>query len=791
MSTCSDDSDDAATSGDMEFDDDEELVDAADAVTDGAMDFEESDDEDDQRAMVMQESTRDESGNITTDSSESINESLLAEIQTLKQQVADLKRQQQQQKQQIALTKMLHPPDSTAKKALNTYVNLGSKLCDANDASLTQLQRFIANGRRHADTPYVLLDGSSGVGKTQVAFTFNHTYKVLYFVFVKAMDSIQPIYKPFTAATTLLISALQRDQSEIGDHFDSMGTIRQIANELWICCVIDYFLDQTGPILTCRESEVKVSFSTQKKITIAQLRARVSKLEYTPIAFMDEVYYTDPNANSMSGNQMKYAGTIRDVFRAVGIIPILTGTNSTIGSHSNEEGSRPADLDDATFPHVLILVRPVSIKLNFLYECITGIPLEKLLQNWLEPQKQIFSISLEKGRPLFSKILIQELVKVHASPSKPSFSLLIQKCCSTLDSLKPQAFSSPAGLRAQLCLFLPSHRSYRFKVAAGTTMINSHFANVHGENRKLLWSGDNWFDFDTKDKWVAHCSFPNIEDEPLLYYFLCCRENVFGKLKNGTFRTTSRAFNEHLSKVLDSSTIKVDNPSASKNSGEEFEALAMAAICVASNRSGLRNRAWSRFLANLLCEVSMDFCHLTDAVAPPEISKFFRRGPRFVPFIFPACDGKEGNTVPQLDRVWRPADADQYDICTSFWLSGECKSHESAVGAKLMYENLKRVPIESQVHLVFVRKLGARLFRRKDNAWYDKVDAGIANKLSMLQLKKSQDNGCELQYLADEYDKSTKFGVPRPSRPTTVVIYIEVPYQHVEVSRKRKALTHG
>eukprot|EP00041_Stephanoeca_diplocostata_P029725 m.885235 g.885235 ORF g.885235 m.885235 type:complete len:828 (+) comp23617_c0_seq3:94-2577(+) len=674
------------------------------------------------------------------------------------------------------------PLSESATTELKFYQGLGNEVHRQNPKTLRRLKGYL--DQVPATSSHILFDGSSGLGKTQVAFALVDR-PVLYFVF-DSSENMQPIYQPFRTATTLLEDAYTRDVGVVHRRtFNNASSLRRCSVKLWVCAVVRHFLRDEKEVLTQDTGEA-ITVHEDGKITVGELMQNLEHMNPKPAVVLDEVYATVQVDTSAA------VDGILTFFRALNLRPIVTGTNSVVGELADGSGSRESDPSTAEHSDVLLLVHP----LRFLPEPLVLAETRRSLPHFTEScvcerWQRLLQLILRQGRPLFTRIIVQEIWRTYqrtrSALSESHMGDVLRQCILRLNIQKKHARTKDAGRLAQLRLFLPMHRTTPQKAIGPNTMIRYHFAKVHGSNIELLHTSSGWVKF-TKNPagrqlWKPSCTFPQIDKEPLLYLLMATALNpdvpVFGLDKEKPRTATSAIRHAMNTSLLE--RVDLGNPNAASRQGEFLEAVAMTAIGIASTLNPpYVGTPWRDFFARLFCELQMNMpedLRYEDSDLPVE--RFLDSQHATIPYMIPSVNKEESKF---LDTVWRPKNGEMVDILTSFeWLSGECKFRGEKVAGAMIIQNMERVPANSKVHIVFAHKLARpdQIFANSKKLW-EHVSGNDKDNVALVRLVKKDNRSITFDWLVDAFREARQhrhmqYGAPRPEHPTSVVIYIESP----------------
>lgn len=518
--------------------------------------------------------------------------------------------------------------------------------------------------------PFVFLDGSSGMGKTQTAFNLINYYestssrKVLYLVCSEMSGSSQDIYSVFRLRSACFQACVDKDLNFIGS--TEIDRIR--VSSLYTFGFFKMWLDGA-------EESTTIAPRTFKDIVFDH--------SSPPLVILDEFLPHSPEVSS----KLRF---MRNVFRALKCVVLIMGTESrAYNLISAVEQSRSGKAQ-----------RWCTVFAKF--------PAPKFSkQDWLSlgprGDLELLRHVVNNSRPWFARLLLQLCSESHLS-----YDDLFAKIGSEI--IDQKALKSGLGLRGQVCLFL---NKYFDGKEDHRVMVHRHFANLREQDQKVIL--DNKLEVEgTGQTWKLQSSFPILEKDVLLY--LCLTDLPGCPAFSGkSFSTAYRQVE------MDAGTKKLVNENAAQksNDGNELEALVAGSAIVASHADGVSGTAFPRFFSKFIA-------HLTEA----ELSEKCYDIPEKlvdlrVPFSAPPNQtwpswlvGRSGFYLGSYHRLrnmemidGRLEDTDNRSIMTF-----ETKHHSSDIQLETMRDILRRLPDYSTLHIVVSETMQKRYFTGK-SAW--------------------------------------------------------------------------
>jgi hypothetical protein len=168
---------------------------------------------------------------------------------------------------------------------------------------------------------FYLVDGPSGIGKTQLPFTFRAAGIPLFHLLMR-VDSVraQEVYRPLAISSNIFTGALARD---VRRHFGDTKLLDM--GEL----LASYFELETVGVIFALLGVPFDDIRSWDVFSLARFVERFEHKEQLPIFFLDEVL---PHFDHREGGSRPVSSELtlaRNLLRAVGLVPVLMGTNSS------------------------------------------------------------------------------------------------------------------------------------------------------------------------------------------------------------------------------------------------------------------------------------------------------------------------------------------------------------------------------------------------------------------------------------------------------------------------------
>ena len=545
---------------------------------------------------------------------------------------------------------------------------------------LDRLGKELTKNNSTEPIPFMFLDGSSGMGKTQMAFTLmsREDLRVHYFVCSNLGDHEQMIYKKYQGLSLQLIRYLTADfqNNLMMSGFDY--NFRSEACGFVVALITEQTYFQP---LTVAEGSLKISSYCKEN-------------RHTNIIFLDEFPH-------LYGNQMEYLRWMRNLFRNLHLVTICSSTSSSVAnlfraSSSSRDSDRPKDwcYVSPRFPKVL----------SGSGDNISGFDL------------YLFNNS----RPQFSAIF----EKIRSQCSSDDLSSILGSVGTQIHLIKMKFAEHFA--HGQICFFMAINH-FGSNTDSPGVFSNSHFANLVEEEDFILQIQSSFL---TKkgsgqiEKWVPSLSFPNPKEDILL--FLCLMGNKgyypiceFNSMNRIPFRKSFMAIKELQKMQQITFNIHCENPHVITNTGLELEAIAVAIVSLCSHYHGLEGITFGMFLSHMLYELEC----LESSTETVSCENVYYKG--FEEIVIPFLSAPSVPWPVELleskynfCNLRRTLNKERIDFWTDTFdldnrkrsISGECKDWSSDLPRTQIENSLVRIPHNSIIHLVFTNTMSVEYY---------------------------------------------------------------------------------
>ncbi|TMW57021.1 hypothetical protein Poli38472_002946 [Pythium oligandrum] len=535
------------------------------------------------------------------------------------------------------------------------------------------------------DMPFIVLESSSGTGKTQMAFNLMaHEDLEVYYLVHDQQPIRQKVYSAVATRSNTFKKCVKKDMPYIDDGaivaISSMGSLYTFAF-IWA-------------LLTGASS---VSGGKTRSEVEEALRSKTESGKIV-VVFLDKFPALGNQEDERKVFMLRF---IQNVFRAFGIVVIMSATNGTArnlittGSHSRSDSKA---LWCIMFPS---------------------------LPSFQDPSVELIPSELQRlvrhSRPLFAHLALKQLGSDQLPGEKEE---LIEYLNILMGSLADQ-FGGwkehwPDWFRTgQVCLFLCGC----YVVDRKSGLLHGHFARLaEDEPFELMVGKKDLTKNDETGQWECRTMFPPVYEDALLYLTL-----TGGKYYNPLVDATGDPipFHTALSEVP-ASFVRFDNDKQLSEDGMRLESIVGASLVVASHQDGFGGSAFPSFFLRFLFELGI--LESRDAtVSLPKLPLMYESPTnRCVPFLAPpnqVWPNTSANELLQLGTLRRVRNEERIDFC---FMGGEvtveCKDYSDPPNVKVIKDILDRVPEASRIHLVVTNTLQASYFNTESFDTFMKAD---------------------------------------------------------------------
>ncbi|KAE9233584.1 hypothetical protein PF004_g9623 [Phytophthora fragariae] len=222
-------------------------------------------------------------------------------------------------------------------RELEYYQQQGKLIRKNCDEYCTEILRKVDEMYASSDfpLPFICIEGSSGMGKTQLAFALEGRRPWFYWIATPITTGSQPIYENFSSISTAFSTCADKD--DLMGHKEELVLVSlselYLHTELWtygfIRALLEYCSskEQQHPHMIHFAKSVKLNMKKCTCYDVSEVIEEMKKQKKElPFFILDEMITDD---NSVSGGKIR-AAFQRNVFRALGLVVLIMGTDSEI-----------------------------------------------------------------------------------------------------------------------------------------------------------------------------------------------------------------------------------------------------------------------------------------------------------------------------------------------------------------------------------------------------------------------------------------------------------------------------
>ncbi|KAJ3126360.1 hypothetical protein HK098_007624 [Nowakowskiella sp. JEL0407] len=653
-----------------------------------------------------------------------------------------------------------------------------SKRCDPLITNLVDLIQQLASmlppdpdsnhGFSTKPIPYVFLDGSKGVGKTQTTLTIAESLKnhnIFYILLDTSKSDSQEFYKNFKSISNAFRYCLDLDLANLkSKNVNSNFTETEIYNnKFYLFGFISSLLSMKGNLTDLRGNRHELLVHEQYGYRVFERLTEMGLREKRPVFEFDEC----PGFGTENFLIIRF---LHAIFLPLGIPLVLSGTHS-----------RAFECFKNVSPHIPIGPVRDLFYFNCTYPQIDAAEIPDIV-----PNVDLLRYIIANSRPLFGKLIIEYCSKIgffKEGEEGSDHSTAFDRLAEYLNKKCTPNEKSQQWMIACLQMFLNS--SYQGK--EGEIMnpfVTEHYAVYVGGNFLLKSNGKK----EDGSTWDPRSCFPAPDKDPALYLALAGGKNFPSFVDSGErvpcqyyLQSVIKCDHQYLKNNLE-----YRNRNQPSNDGMEFEALATAAVGDSSHSKGVAGMSLKEFLEFLNYNLRNVKGEAVPHIDQASFDHFFANlRDLYIPFLSPPNSPwpkqfrDVGCRYGDLDRM---RNTDRIDLSIAEALSGECKDYGEKIPLKVMKLIIQRVEqreIKKPLHVVFVRSL--------QNSYFSK------NKETYDSFKKDM-NLSNMCFLKVEVGESPIFeeikGLPgKRDEADVVVLFVVVPPTRSKTKRKRKLQT--
>jgi hypothetical protein len=558
-----------------------------------------------------------------------------------------------------------------------------------------------------SDSPFIFLEGSSGSGKSQMAFAIEANLSserdIYYLLFNTPGSSAQMIYLNFTNISTLFSACYEADKS-----MNSIDALSPNCNLLFVQSLYVYGLIYKLLSEGLGSNYVKVCPKTGQDVRELLIQ---KKMEHRrPVFILDEcIVITDET--------VKKVRFVRNCFRSLGMGLVMLGTDSRAAKLPSHIGN--SSRSEIPKPWCFVFGRLPEVDLSLI-----GLPLDA--PAWLKAL-------LQNSRPLFA-----QLVSSRIQHSFCDLDDVLREVFMELILVK-DIFGNYFGQLGQLRMFQNAHYSLNDWSSQSTPLIHSHFAQLAGTDKNFILMNNGRIK-ESREFWKPCSVFPKVQDDTLLYLLL------MGGKDYSAFYTSEHnevPYAHFLMNVKDdlgcrSHILNFSNAVQKTKDGMFLESLLCSTVCLASHSNGIQGICLKDFLTNLVYQVQMDKIDRAQ-VSIAGLEQLDQMNIT-IPFLSPPNqDWPSVLNIPNSNfgALSRTRNSEKIDLWVSSGFAAESKGYGSEIELETMRQILKRVPGQAKVELVFTRKLQKSYFNPPEPAFEDQFPSSHLLKKSYYKVNAS------------------------------------------------------
>ncbi|ORY23452.1 hypothetical protein BCR33DRAFT_728062 [Rhizoclosmatium globosum] len=584
----------------------------------------------------------------------------------------------------IIISDLMEPVNNPEYQA---YCSRGSSLASHKTmiALVHQINRIYAQfeSSDKNSIPFVVLETSSGIGKTQTAFTLMSTFKVAYVACIPSSDtSQQKIYSAFGNRTVLYMSCVREDIQNYPFYHQEVS--------------IQILISQSGSLKLSTYAFICALLTGDQSSLAAITRDQaLKKLNgKRGVFFMDEFPVHNPRAQDAEAVKFRLR-FMRTVVGALGLVGILSSTHSSAMNmfiHGNE-ASRGGGGPPKLWCYVVPRFPPFEVPSG------TDIP------DWLR-------LILENSRPWFSHIALQHYHEYYRGNTSVPDYLDQLFCFLWKEARRSKKFGQAAYTHGQVCLLLSvNHVQYETQNPE-FNVIEKHFAQLDRLEMFPLYLSDDGLQNLDETLWIHRVIFPTAEIDLLLHL-------VF--LGGKGYRTFVSTFLEAVQATKNHQTFALSfkNSNVKTNDGLEAEASRFGAVVLASRANGLHGSSFDQWISFFMQELGM--VQLGSQLKVPDKIAVLLKGIQ-VPYLGAPNVSWPKNLPCEWSRFLgefsRSLNNDRIDGSIGSDITFEVKDWSTSFGTPNLEDALKRKPLDSTAHIILVNKVVNGFYSTKKAAGY-------------------------------------------------------------------------
>jgi hypothetical protein len=564
------------------------------------------------------------------------------------------------------------------------------------------------------ESPFVFLEGSSGSGKSQMAFAIEARVSpkrdVYYFLFEPPVTSSQKIYLNFQETSVLFSECCEADKPIYWKNAFSPSCKSLFTQRLYVYGFLYQLMSEGIP-----KSSVSIAAKSGKDLRDLMIKNNIQQRR--PVFILDECI-------AITKDTLKKVRFVQNSFRSLGLGLVLLGTDSraaklpvSTGASSRIGSTRSCCYVFSDFPTVDL--------------SLAELPLDA--PEWLKAL-------LLHSRPLFAQLVSSRIKQPFSD-----FDAVLKDVFMEVRATK-SIFKNHFGQLGQIRLFHNAHYSLPDFIInnESTPLIHSHFAQLKGLEKNFVLMNDGSIRGRIlTDIWKPCSTFPKVDDDVLLYLLFMGGKNFSAFYWEGNkevpfayFLMNVRNDPDYRSYILDSS-----NAMQKSKDGMFLESLLCSTVCAASHSNGLQGIGLKKFLMNLIYQLQLSQVD-SEKVTIANLEQLDGMD-MTVPFLSPPDQHwPDFLQIPgaNLGFLSRTRNSDTIDLWASSGIAGESKDYGSEINLETMKQILKRVPEQAMLEIVFTRKLQKSYFNSPANSFQSEFQSSHVLFKSFYKINASNPN---------------------------------------------------
>ena len=576
-----------------------------------------------------------------------------------------------------------------AQVAYDKYIAVGKMLAKGKDNILRKSLDEIA-GVGTLPSPFIVLDGPSGVGKSQQFFALPD-HRVIYMPIISWSSTpliMQPIYNAFKSLADLFRTAVYRDVTDkvaevtLRQQRTKDGTVLVFEDAsftdlsmevpgppLWtagvIVSILEAFMHADPRDVLTRQVGRDASGSSCSEVFTVEKRTFHDVCEWVQDhrnEVKDFVFVIDelPGSRGLGhqGLELQFNTFARAIFRVLGITIVLAGTDSTLINAMGSASSPSRGIGSLWCITIAMRGNPT------LPTIAAALGRESLSEADVSDMGVLGLLDLAlNSRPWLAVILLETAFDFQRNGRAFTLDDLIDKCAT-------RVYKEKRELQRSLGQWRSFESSSKFQSDLNDTtcsdLVVSHMAYLHlvseSVSPRISVNIARFFPREKSSRgepyahplvmelperavqgpWHVSCSFPTVEEEAILHLILHNTATTFAFADTDGQRVSAiTARLRVLREPLEAARRPDDrNANATSRDGDVLEAIVAVAWCLASHGNGLTGVVLGEFLPALLSELTLGGVFAGVNVAPALSSFVDEANAIRVPYLFapePGC----------------------------------------------------------------------------------------------------------------------------------------------------------